>query len=873
MIKKFIPWLLKKLGELFTITIPDWIKWLFGPKGDGDAGINIPDKIDIPDVDVETNLVKGDWSLLDEISGFKKEWDESGSKILYFSPKLDNRAQVIYTNFKNDWKESGSKILYFSPKLDNRASVIYNDFKSDWNDIGSKILYFSPKLDNTAKVLYDNFKKAWDELGSKILYFSPKLDNIPKVLYDGFKKDWDESGSKVLYFSPKLDNTATVLYDNFMKAWNVAGSKILYFSPKMDNTAKVLYDGFKNAWDAAGSKILYFSPKLDNAASVLWGNFKKDWLALASRILYMSPQLDKTASLLWSTFKTEWDNIVEPLKITVEADYSGINIGEGFGGATGGGVTHEGGGGSWSVTSEDEQSITDGVSGFLKWAIDESLTNLKNNTNFIGNVLSWFVPEAGGDGESGSQYSQEWYDTHIGNTGDSNGKFILPVTPVFDTTDYQESWDKIWEENQLNVTVGISTKPADLASTFKTKWNNLKEGNRTLNTLTKIGSKAAEVFKGWKNTYNNLPEKDRTVYASVDPKKGEKLKGTNIVGWLTANVMGGTAYAPVDPKKGEKLKGKTISDFVNMNWLGSTISYVGTAAKKSGNLVGTTISKLAGNKWLGSTVSYVGTGAKKADNLVGTTISKLAGNKWLGSTVSYVGAGVTKGGNLTGTTVSDVVNNSWKGTTTPNVGVDVSKTFSESVADHIGVPKNVTITAELVKKPYNKISWTAYNKYGNTVELAKSGGVIDSNGIKRFASGGSTGVHGTMFLAGEAGPEIVGHVGGRSEVLNKSQLASTMYAAVRAAMAPASANFAEAAQYMYYGAGSAYDGDMELLMDLVRAGSDATQRQNDLLRQQNELLRQINDKEFTAEYSTAGMTEAQRRTNRRAGTTVIAVGT
>ena len=42
---------------------------------------------------------------------------------------------------------------------------------------------------------------------------------------------------------------------------------------------------------------------------------------------------------------------------------------------------------------------------------------------------------------------------------------------------------------------------------------------------------------------------------------------------------------------------------------------------------------------------------------------------------------------------------------------------------------------------------------------------------------------GTAFIAGEAGPEVVGHIGGRTEVLNRSQLAATMYAAVSSAMA------------------------------------------------------------------------------------------
>lgn len=53
--------------------------------------------------------------------------------------------------------------------------------------------------------------------------------------------------------------------------------------------------------------------------------------------------------------------------------------------------------------------------------------------------------------------------------------------------------------------------------------------------------------------------------------------------------------------------------------------------------------------------------------------------------------------------------------------------------------------------------------------------------IPQYASGGRP--HGTVFWAGEAGPEVVGHVGGRTEVLNQSQLAATMYASVRSALA------------------------------------------------------------------------------------------
>lgn len=54
--------------------------------------------------------------------------------------------------------------------------------------------------------------------------------------------------------------------------------------------------------------------------------------------------------------------------------------------------------------------------------------------------------------------------------------------------------------------------------------------------------------------------------------------------------------------------------------------------------------------------------------------------------------------------------------------------------------------------------------------------------IPQYANGGRPLGFGSLFIAGEEGPELVGHVGGRTEVLNRSQLAATMYASVNNAM-------------------------------------------------------------------------------------------
>jgi hypothetical protein len=77
------------------------------------------------------------------------------------------------------------------------------------------------------------------------------------------------------------------------------------------------------------------------------------------------------------------------------------------------------------------------------------------------------------------------------------------------------------------------------------------------------------------------------------------------------------------------------------------------------------------------------------------------------------------------------------------------------------------------------------NKIDAKVKYSASGGAYYGgswHSIPQYA-GGTTNAHGSLFVAGEAGPEVVGHIGGRTEVLNQSQLASTMYASIKSAMA------------------------------------------------------------------------------------------
>ena len=185
---KLIGNVLDWLKKLFTIKIPDWFRWLFGPKGNKDIDLKLPEDFELPDADITTNIKKGDWSALDDLSG----------KPVYLSPKLDNKPQVLLENFKDDWNKAPSRTVYLSPKLDNKADVLWEQFKKNWIAVRDT-LFASPKLDNTATVLWGRFKDEW-MAARTTLYASPKLDNYGSVIFNKFKSEWNGANPVVTAF-------------------------------------------------------------------------------------------------------------------------------------------------------------------------------------------------------------------------------------------------------------------------------------------------------------------------------------------------------------------------------------------------------------------------------------------------------------------------------------------------------------------------------------------------------------------------------------------------------------------------------------------------------------------------------------------------
>jgi len=295
---------------------------------------------------------------------------------------------------------------------------------------------------------------------------------------------------------------------------------------------------------------------------------------------------------------------------------------------------------------------------------------------------------------------------------------------------------------------------------------------------------------------------DTTVTAGVglrkDFKDSQGKAVSDVSDWLKSDYLGSGVTGSVSGFK--NTTNKTISSWLSeKNQFGDGVTGIISAFK---NTAGGTVSN-----WL-SQKAQMGNGAtasiklsnrnsknkelwksvadfvkKKGKTDVTATVKLSTGGKW-NSVESWVGAG----GSVT-TQVKLAAYDGWKSVQ----GWCINK--PQLTAGQIGQANSyldVWVNLNQGKNNLSSVKGAAFGGVigdysGNLAHWFASGGAIRNgvaswwNNVPKYA-GGTANAHGTVFVAGEAGPEIMGHVNGRTEILNKSQLASTMYASIVSGM-------------------------------------------------------------------------------------------
>lgn len=207
------------------------------------------------------------------------------------------------------------------------------------------------------------------------------------------------------------------------------------------------------------------------------------------------------------------------------------------------------------------------------------------------------------------------------------------------------------------------------------------------------------------------------------------------------------------------------------------------------------------SEWWKNTKEWWGKKVGKAKEF--TTDVKNSASTWWSNTKNYWSGKVGQVQNF----ITDVKNNAstwwsnakkyWKEKVgdvqsfTTNLKDTSRKWWSDAKRLWNSVKGTLSIGLSLASNALSNI-WTSVKNFfsGKSISIGanatkKADGGAFYNGswhpVAQYAAGGFPS-HGSLFVAGEAGSELVGHIGGRTEVLNQSQLASTMYSSVLSAM-------------------------------------------------------------------------------------------
>ena len=440
----------------------------------------------------------------------------------------------------------------------------------------------------------------------------------------------------------------------------------------------------------------------------------------------------------------------------------------------------------------------------------------------LGNSASNFKLAISGGGDNGGGNSSAQTKETKKNTKElkKNTKKRAEVDVNYEGAGFDTSGEK----PTLNVGVNF-TPNGEEASEENTNGGLLGWLQTLLDPGVSVETKVEMIREGWTSFLNflGIDTNNPLIQTAIQLIRNNFESFLNFLGVDTSNPLIKTIIDLVSGKKdsgAEKVlnAGGTVRDAIV-----NTLLHKGTGA----NWVEAAWTALTKNS--NSPISTVGLVAAKGAAWVAnawTALTKTGNNP-----ISTVGLAAAKGANWVANAWTALTKTSNSATST--VGVKQSDHWNDNAFTALTKTKNSATSTVKLKKAsgsnWNDKAYKMATKTTNTITtklklsignvsnavknvvnaiaaLFEGGGIVDRYGkVSRFASGGAimrngraswwnsvnkyaagtTRAHGTVFVAGENGPEIMGHVNGRTEILNKSQLADAMYGAVVAGMSNA----------------------------------------------------------------------------------------
>ena len=803
---------------------------------------------------------------------------------------LDN-INAIATAFSNAWDSKGydmvKSIFEMLTSINQTIATVTDSWSKAWNNHGTEIfeniLQTITNINNTIKNISDNFRTAWEEAGVG----DSICDGILTIVEDisGFIEDITsatEEWSASLDFYPLLESVDTTI------------QSIRKFMKQIEDIASSLYKNYilpivKKITESTIPTILKeVSGVLDTITSALSGvnwdelfttleqitelgidtllsNAKDSLVKIKDALTFIGIEL-KAIQTFWNWFKGTpvyktlkdiYDvvNSMSEKKNVFEVMFPDISkIVNRISSITNTLKTLW----SWKDKSWSEigKEIVNGFVNGIKEKLEKNVL-----VNLFKSVITW-VKDLFGVHSPSTIFKSIGEDIIEGLKNGLKAK-----------VDQIKSWikknvtDKIkgFFDGVKTITISIAGKVLDSFTSAKDLWDDFE--GKAVELVASAKEKVNGAIKNLKDQWDNFPVDVKKLWTSAQEKAGEtidKIKttwnswtNTTKQLWTNAQEKAGGLISTLQEKwtdwKGKdadkNLKAvasdnktientkKTWTDWVNDK---NDTKNLNVSLSKSSNDKGETFDSLY-NTWKG-----MKDGAK-ADMAIRIKKGDAGQGSWdkLEKRWNDIKNGATGNMTIKATDTNNTLSNAaknWeyiKGNGNASMNITFSNSFTGQLQDAWNsmvreVKKALTSTGNSTKSVPTEIHFA-------------KGGIIGANGIvqrlPQFANGTPNALnHGTMFVAGEKGAEIVGNINGRTEVLNRSQIASTVFTAITNGMRQfRNAQLASPPQIALTGGAVASMGSFN-----SGYGNDALiAEQNELLAEQNRLLQQIAQKDVS----------------------------
>ena len=751
--------------------------------GSADKVKDLADALDLLDFDEINKLSDNTSNKGSGGSGGGSGSGGSGVAGMFETETVDSAFKDLADLFKNgDWDAIGDIIANGI-----NSAVGKLDAAISWDNVGDKITNICNGITSIFNRVVD--KMDWSMLGKTVGDGVNTVLYTINLLYDGV--DWENLGSKVatavnsIFTTVDWDAVGAFLVQKFNAVWEFGAG----FFGNLDG--KSIGEDIGTALNSAMKHL-----NLNAAKSSLTGALN----TLSDIIGGFNKKVD------WKSLTTKLSDAVKGMITGVKWDELGANLGELMGNLVKTLVT--------IVTDTDTLGAL-----------------IKGGSDLILGFFDGILTAIGGDMWTKVKKAVKGVNDWLNESGNKNiGNMVLSGI-TFDFEMNQETRDNfagfIGKINSESVELKVDTKLLqsgdDAWRDYAKKWNEQKPELKIPDSVINGGK--SEIIKWLADAY----AQDPTLSVGVETEK----TGAETVNEFdkSADRVGG-AHIDVNPRKPAK---ETAQDFAN--------EVNASGAKASIDVEGKLKDKLDTSK-IGNITVDAGVKATGIDPNGKTLLAPFSASDMYNNGKSmysgfYASDMSNNGKSMFSTFKASSMNNNdksmfstFKASSMNENGKAMYATFKadslkpdghsmkgEYTATDINAQKGISVkgtvkakndiskktngkninavAAEVKVKKVKGVSG-AINKFLNMIGIKEKGGVysngswsnlpqfagggiITSQKIGRFAGGGLP-MHGTMFAAGERGAEIVGNINGRTEVLNQSQIASAIYAAMIQAM-------------------------------------------------------------------------------------------